>query len=232
MRQIVAEGKEIKQENLDLLSDETLEGQLVDHILVLDPICKLIRTCEKNNKNIGDATELWLKLEIPVENQEYYDALQERLNKVINVYGLTANFLNHTYRGLRFAHIPEYVQKVNDFLREELSENGLGQLQHYKNLTGSFDLIIKKNFKSWDVFWKSCKYFYPELSNLALKLLNIPASTGQLERLFSQWSYVHNTKRNRLRQDRSAKLISLYYTYRAQSPKPYIDSSSSESDDE
>ena len=51
MRPIVAEGTEMKPEHLEFLNDKTLEEQLFNQLLVLDPVCKLIRTCEKNNKN-------------------------------------------------------------------------------------------------------------------------------------------------------------------------------------
>ena len=44
--------------------------------------------------------------------------------------------------------------------------------------------------------------------------MNLNASTGQLERLFSEWAYVHSPKRNRLNSERSAKLVSLYYNMR------------------
>ena len=52
----------------------------------------------------------------------------------------------------------------------------------------------------------------PALSKLASKLLRIPASTAQLERLFSNWSYVHNPVRNRLTGERSKKIVHVYYS--------------------
>lgn len=49
-------------------------------------------------------------------------------------------------------------------------------------------------------------------ADLALKLLNMPASTAQLERVFSNWSDIHWDKRNRLSEDRSKKLLSIYHS--------------------
>lgn len=53
------------------------------------------------------------------------------------------------------------------------------------------------------------------LSTFAMKYLKIPASTAQLERLFSNWAYIHNDIRNRLSADTSKKLVNMYFTLRS-----------------
>lgn len=228
MREIVQEGAIIKEENRTLLFDENFEATLIDHLVILDPVCKVIRQCEKKKTNIADATELWLGLELPAVNEQFDQMVQERLQKVINRYGLAANFLHHNYRGLRFQNNDNYMQMVDTFYRENLTDDGLRALEHYMNGTGYFGILHRKNYRSWLVFWKAAAYFYPELSRLALKLLNICAATAELERLFSQWSYVHDTKRNRLLTHRSKKLASLYYTFRAKDENQCESSSDSE----
>ena len=54
----------------------------------------------------------------------------------------------------------------------------------------------------------------PILSKLAKKLLLIPASSAQIERLFSSWAHVHSPDRNRLTFERSEKLVHIYYALR------------------
>ena len=123
-------------------------------------------------------------------------------------------FLHPVYKDIRFADYVEYINKMNNFFRQNLTENGFAQLEDFKIRTGMFGILDRRNYRSSEIFWKAAKNFYPELSNLALKLLNICASTGELERLFSQWAYVHDPKRNRLKPERSAKLVCLYYSLR------------------
>lgn len=108
---------------------------------------------------------------------------------------------------------------MEQFFRENLSPEGLVQLNAYRNQTGIFNRLFERQFESWKIFWRAAEHFYPELSRLAVKLLHIPASTGDLERLFSEWAYVHSKIRNRLTDQRSKKLIALYYNLRLK----YID---------
>lgn len=53
---------------------------------------------------------------------------------------------------------------------------------------------------------------FKSLASLALRLQKIPASSAQIERLFSNWSYVHSRLRNKLTFERSKKLLNVYYT--------------------
>ena len=46
-----------------------------------------------------------------------------------------------------------------------------------------------------------------ELSKLASKLLSLPPTSAAVERLFSRYSWIHSTKRNRLSTERAAKLV-------------------------
>lgn len=55
---------------------------------------------------------------------------------------------------------------------------------------------------------------HKQLAELATKLLLIPAATAQLERLFSNWSFVHNKTLNRLSVETSKKLINIYFSLR------------------
>ena len=233
MRQIVNDNDIIlKAENHELLFDDAFEANLMDNLVILDPICKITRTCEKYTSNIADAIELWLKLELPAINEQYNNLVENREQKVINVYGLTANFLHPHYRGLRFTNNAVHMKSMNQFLNENLSENGLNELNDFKNQTGYFRDIFARNDRSWKLFWQTSEIYYPELSKLAIRLLNICAATGELERLFSQWAYVHNTKRNHLTKERSAKLITLYYGLRFRDDVLLIDEILEDSDEE
>lgn len=214
MRLVVNNGAVLNNVNRYFLFDNDLELKLQDNLVMLYPICELIRNCEQNKTNIADATELWLQINLPAINEQFEVLIENRLVKVINEYGLAANCLYPVYPDLRFTNSEENLNKMNNFFAQTLTANSLIELRSYRNRTGTFGMLFNRNYRSWEVFWKSARNFYPELSNLALKLHNICASTDELERLCSQWSYVHDPKRNRLTPQRSAKLVCLYYSLR------------------
>jgi hypothetical protein len=115
-----------------------------------------------------------------------------------------------TYADL--ATTSEHQRQVQTFFVQELTAEALGHLAEFREKRGFFVILFQKNFEDPYAFWKSAKVHYPEISSLALKLLGIPASTAAIERLFSQWSFVHNKLRNRLKFDVSKKLIHVYIT--------------------
>jgi len=61
-------------------------------------------------------------------------------------------------------------------------------------------------------YWELLSSEFPELSQIALDYVSLPASTASLERAFSMWSYVHNKIRNRLGLETSEKLLFCYHT--------------------
>ena len=79
------------------------------------------------------------------------------------------------------------MDAMNNFFENELTANGLRELQDFIEGNGLFRILQERNYQSATVFWKAASIFYPELSLLAEKLI-----TGELERLFSQWAYVHS----------------------------------------
>lgn len=92
-----------------------------------------------------------------------------------------------------------------NFLLKELDPEGLDSLQLFRDKKCIFETLMKKGIESPQTFWGMAK------SDLALKLIKIPASTAQLERLFSNWSFVHNPARSKLSQSNSKKLVHCYY---------------------
>lgn len=62
---------------------------------------------------------------------------------------------------------------------------------------------------------------FPEMSKLALKILNLPASSAQIERIFSNWGHIHSSLRNRLTFERSKKLLHVYFALNNQQNSNY-----------
>uniref|UniRef100_A0A0C9RAK5 ZBED1_2 protein n=1 Tax=Fopius arisanus TaxID=64838 RepID=A0A0C9RAK5_9HYME len=220
MRQLVQEGIVLlKENNRKLLEDSTLAAQLQDAIILFDPVCQLINSCQAADRNIADAVESWLKLNIPTSDDKVADMVNKRLEKVLQPIALTANFLHPVYQGKQFTHLELLKATVDEFLDEEMARRDLQQwegLREYKEKTGIFKTIFDKQITSPKAFWCLAEGYYPTLSQLAQRLLNIPSSSAQIERLFSNWAFIHSDLRNRLSIDHSRKLVSIYYALKMQ----------------
>lgn len=112
--------------------------------------------------------------------------LDNRLEKVLTPIILTANFLHPQYWGKRFEHDHRKMKMVFDFLTQELEladitdETGLD----YQKDLGILGKLRERNRTAPEAFWILARPFHPKLSSLTKKLLNIPAASAQLERLF------------------------------------------------
>lgn len=87
----------------------------------------------------------------------------------------------------------------------------MDDLHQFKNKEGIFEVLYKKDIKKSEVFWSSVEFKHPNLANFALKLLNLPASSANVKRIFSSWGNIHTAIRNKLTFERSKKLLHLHY---------------------
>jgi hypothetical protein len=207
MKKIAADDENtVKPAVITLLYDEEFHDKLNEFVRVSDPICKLINTSQQSKCSIADSAQLWMELELP---RQYASVLAKRRKMVLNKYCLAANVLHPKYNGLLLTE--EQKEEVDDFFLEELSNEGLEDLAVFKEKKGIFKTLFERKLDHEFTFWTICSTKHPFLASLAKKLLKIPASSAQLERLFSSYSFVHNKKRNRLTNRRSKKLVFLYH---------------------
>lgn len=219
MRQLVHEKIVVpKEPSREMLDNTTLAEQLLDYIVMFDPVCELVNKCQASNCKIADAAEHWLSLNVPVNDEKVDEILDARLDKVLQPIALVANFLHPEYQGKKFAHLETFNTKVAEFLEEELGgENReLEAVRKFKNKEEPFKKIFQKNIGCAKTFWCFIEPYYPALAQLAIKLSNIPSSSAQIERLFSHWAFIHSDLRNRLSVERSMKLVSIYYAFKMQ----------------
>ncbi|KAJ8910589.1 hypothetical protein NQ315_013558, partial [Exocentrus adspersus] len=153
----------------------------------------------------------WLLLKLPEGYPQFEVALNNRRSYSLTSFSLSANFLHPVYNGKHLN--TEQNITVEDFLIKELDASGLTDLENFKNNRGIFQTLKeKKNVTDPSTFWGIAKRRHVNLATLALKLLNIPASSAQLERVFSSWSFVHSPLRNKLDFERSKKLLFTYHS--------------------
>ncbi|XP_024893627.1 uncharacterized protein LOC112468603 [Temnothorax curvispinosus] len=194
MRTLVDEQKvTFATHNLQLLSEYSFETQLQDCIILFDPICELINRCQRSDARIADACEEWLKLNIPTDEDFIIKTFQARLKKVLTPIVLAANLMHPQYQDKQFFHQENERAMALDFITEQLDIEDQSGLDNYLNNAGIFQTLQKKGIKSAQTFWGLAATLHPHLSSLARKLLKIPAASAQIERLFSNWSFVHST---------------------------------------
>ncbi len=63
--------------------------------------------------------------------------------------------------------------------------------------------------KSWE-FWDVNSIFAPELADMAQKISSLAVTTCAAERCWSEYAFIQDKKRNRLRTDRADKLVFLF----------------------
>ena len=109
------------------------------------------------------------------------------------------------------------VQKdIKNYVFDKLDASGLESLRQFSENEGSFANLNRKKIISPKTFWHFANQMgHAKLASFAMDYLKIPSSTAQLERLFSQWAYVHSKPRNRLSDGTSAKVANIYFTLRA-----------------
>lgn len=210
MKLIISGVHNLKAKVVRLILDPNFEQEILNFIIIFDGVCTLINKCQKSDSTIADALEEWLSLEFPICNEEYENILQSRLKKVVKPISLAATVLHPVYKGKIFANNLNYLKMSNDFFKENLSETELKVLTAYQKEEGIFSKM--KKIKNPKTYWSLIEPSHPELSALANLLFRIPSSSAAIERLFSQWSFVHNKLRNRLTAENSKKLIHIYYS--------------------
>lgn len=210
MKQLVDEKVVVLSEkNLTLLQDDQFPIKLQRCVDLWDPICILINKCQKKSCNIADAVQYWLELNGEEDLQDFQDVIANRINKALWPAAFAANILHHMYQGVLLSD--SQLESGREFIHEHLDEEGLNEFAAYIDREGMFPKILDKQLESPFAFWNMAQFKHPKLAELAEKLLNMLAATAEIERLFSNWAYVHSLLRNRLKNERSKKLVHIYY---------------------
>lgn len=182
---------------------------------MLNPVAELTNFCQKSTSSAADAAEIWLELHGngPSGLREFVEYRLKKSN-ILNTVTMTANYFHPVYRGRRLSQ--EQQKQVKSYIFEKLDSNELESCRKYTKDEGTFAALKRKKITSPITFWHyAADLGHDGLAAFAMKYLKIPASTAQLERLFSNWSYIHNKIRNRLVDETSKKLVNVYFTLRS-----------------
>lgn len=207
MKKVVPNSNKIKE----LLFDNSLEPSCERLVKLLIPICALVNAAQEPSCTLVDIAGLWLKLAYnPIYSSGVVGELvRKHMECSLNVYALSAYYFSMGNKSVNLSKAQQST--VDEFLIVELDKNGLEQLIHFKECTGLFRSLMEKNITDSLIFWKTASVKYPELSQFVIKLLQIPASCAQVQRLFTN-SNVHSRHHNKLTLERYNKLLHVYYS--------------------
>lgn len=199
----------IKPNIKNLIFDDEFLNEVKENITLFDPICALINIAQKSDTSAADIAHIWVNLQFPTKFSTFNEVLQRRQDMALNIYVLCAYYLHPKFKyfvqPFNLSH--QKLTQIQDFLLENLDGDGIKDLNEYEAKASVFRTLFEKKIEDPIVFWNTAALRHKSLSSLALKLLRIPASSAQIERLFSTWSYVHSPLRNRLEFIRSKKLL-------------------------
>lgn len=213
----------------DLLSNRYFLESVEEHASVLEPVCQLIETCGRSNASLADAAHAWLEARVD-ENDQFRRAFERRRNAALTKYALTAYFLHpkRTYyeRSTQMARATKddqqkaYFLVAQSFLLELLDADGIEAFDNFQNGLGIVKTLLAKNVENATVFWRMVKPHHPQMADLALRLLRIPASASRVDRQFYRRSYAHDALAaavddNPVAFERCEKLLRIYYSRRS-----------------
>lgn len=200
---------------VSLLFNEEFPASVRKLLTILNPVAELTKFCQKSTASSADAAEKWLEL-LADGPEDLKPFLEYRIaqSNVLNTVTMTANYLHPTYRGKRLSQ--DQLKEVNTYLLDKLDDDQLESLRKYTKSEDIFVNLVNKKRLSPITFWHyAAELGHRKLSEFANDYLKIPASTALLERLFSNWAYVHSDVRNRLSDETSKKLVNMYFTLRS-----------------
>jgi hypothetical protein len=180
----------------------------------LEPVSKLLDSSQSESTSIADACEQWLDL---VENENldpHKDTVQKRFDQAMTPVHFLANILHPRYKGEKL--YPEQISKAQDILLE-INASALPDLLSY--MTGNSKIpkalqnekvITETSATVWWLAVERSQVLCKDLCDIAKKLLVMPASSGGIERVFSNFGLIQTKLRNRLGVEKAAKLVMCY----------------------
>ncbi|XP_074299373.1 uncharacterized protein LOC141630454 [Silene latifolia] len=200
------------------------EGQKMGEVYEkMDCMIGEMKDIVNNNTHAGD----WDKMEdILVSRWEKMNIPLHCLGFSLNPHFYDANYLKTPAPGGLPRRPPNAdrevvsgVLKAFDKIGEDAAEKTLlrQQLSAFQSKEGIFgtreaiaDAIIMNPISWWNAYGSET----PELADIAVRVLSQPISSSSAERVWSTYSFIHNTKRNRLNGARADKLVFIHSNIR------------------
>ena len=197
----------------DLLKNMTLYKNIEDALKCLKTVSVALNKMQSDSIEIATGFEVWKDLlstfrEMGSEGREWLEVVERRYENSVPPLWCLANVLHPNFVGKKLTtkewksakdcfvkmypdDVPEFIHFIGSFkdqYNNEYEQSGCPVVADFiksQVLTG--ELSVK-------------------LGNVSEKILNLPPSSAGIERVFSSLGYVHSDVRNRLGQEKAAKL--------------------------
>jgi hypothetical protein len=216
----------------EIILMETFNSELQHICATLEPLADAIYVIESNDCSFGDSFKIYCKLWNNFELRsdelgiDVYKVLEKRWKDFYHPVMPLTDILNPKHMGKnidkRF-HDTDDINRVMKQLSgsEEEYLKTCSQLLMFRAKLGCFKAkelwqLVKLDEVSPLIWWKGNGFHEscPELMNLAVKVLSIPASSAGVERIFSSYGHIHNKNRNRFASDHAEQLAFIYHNLR------------------
>ena len=214
----------------ELVNDQILARNAEDYRDRMTPIAIALDRAQRDSSTIAVAVEIWIKLQADVQNQprQFRDKLDRRMKMALDRNHFLANMLDHRFRGERLSESQraaayELVGEINEnfpailmayiagdppFPRHMFGTQfrDVAPLTWWRSLAVGEDLLNFNQLK--DTWIAMCEQY-----------MTATASTAGVERLFSTFGLVQSKLRNRLGNEKAAKLTFMFKHLNEQSDK-------------
>lgn len=201
----------IKVEVHNLIQNDEFIKLIENELQILDRISRLTDKLRNKDCRLDEAAHLWLDFELTTNGLPLHEEkVKLRKDMALSKYALTAYYLNPHYDKTKLT--PNHKLIINKFLLNHLSNVGLNSVYEYENGRDIFQILNDRHIEKPEVYWSLVKEIHSELAELAALLFAVPASSAQVERVFSNWHYVYSNIKNRLTSTKASKLRHIYFS--------------------
>lgn len=204
----------------------------IDKIVdLMKPITECIKNLESDNPYVSDvfyalndiSSLLTLKLPnieflLNEEKTSILESFEHRKCMALRAMHYASSILDPRHRGQHLTQINdiagvEYIFNVATAIMPEETQQIMIELAQYRSNEGlwSNNFVWSTEIKNLNplTWWKGiCGSSY--LNKIAVAILSLPPSSAATERSFSTFSLIHTKKRNRLTNERAAKLLYIH----------------------
>ena len=195
-------------------------------LMLLKPIADAILSVEGDKQSMSSVMKIFQDLEkgfeqnipaspvLKAEEKQVKEIFMKRKDFCINKVHYAANLLDPNYKGIHLTQneIVDAFEEIHNIATHmpDIDESAvMGELADYR----SQQKIFSKSF-----IWKAIDHTTPtawwtglcgstNISKLAAGVLNLPPTSAAVERSFSKHANIHSLKRNKLTNERAAKLV-------------------------
>lgn len=180
----------------------------------LQPISRALDSFQSDTATIADACEQWNDLLQNPDLEPYRKNVDKRFKQAMTPNHYLANLVHPIYKGRKLR--PEHVTSAQELLHETKPEL-VPELLNYMSETLPIPKVLQQESSinnTKPAVWWSCVersgVITKDFSQLARKLMVLPASSAAIERVFSNFGIIQTKLRNRLGVEKAAKLVLCY----------------------